>query len=203
MKHSLLGIFFICISACVLAQPTQPKRVVADKIIAIVGDKIILKSDVENSILDMQRQNVEVPANARCLILEQAMAIKAMVLQAQKDSIPITEEEVESDIDNRIRNFISQYGSKEELERIATKSVYQLKEDFREPIRDQMLSRAMRNKIVEDIRITPLEVHAYYSKIPKDSLFFIRKRSRSKPAGKISKSQQGCRRILYPAIKRF
>ena len=203
MKHSLLGIFFICISACVLAQPTQPKRVVADKIIAIVGDKIILKSDVENSILDMQRQNVEVPANARCLILEQAMAIKAMVLQAQKDSIPVTEEEVESDIDNRIRNFITQYGSKEELERIATKSVYQLKEDFREPIRDQMLSRAMRNKIVEDIRITPLEVHAYYSKIPKDSLFLYESEVEVSQLVKYPKASRDAEEYCIQQLKDF
>ena len=203
MKHSLLGIFFICISAFVLAQPTQPKRVVADKIIAIVGDKIILKSDVENSILDMQRQNVEVPANARCLILEQAMAIKAMVLQAQKDSIPVTEEEVESDIDNRIRNFIAQYGSKEELERIATKSVYQLKEDFREPIRDQMLSRAMRNKIVEDIRITPLEVHAYYSKIPKDSLFLYESEVEVSQLVKYPKASRDAEEYCIQQLKDF
>ena len=203
MKHSLLGIFFIGISAFVLAQPTQPKRVVADKIIAIVGDKIILKSDVENSILDMQRQNVEVPANARCLILEQAMAIKAMVLQAQKDSIPVTEEEVESDIDNRIRNFIAQYGSKEELERIATKSVYQLKEDFREPIRDQMLSRAMRNKIVEDIRITPLEVHAYYSKIPKDSLFLYESEVEVSQLVKYPKASRDAEEYCIQQLKDF
>ena len=172
MKHILLSIFAISIAACVLAQPTsQPKRVVADKIIAIVGDKVILKSDIENSITDMQRQGVEVPANAQCLVLEQSMAIKALVLQAQKDSLPITDDEVDADIENRIRNFIAQYGSKEELERIAGKSVYQLKEDFKDPIRDQMLSRAMRNKIVEDVRITPFEVKTYYSSIPKDSLF--------------------------------
>jgi peptidyl-prolyl cis-trans isomerase SurA len=172
MKHILLGIIAISISTLVLAQPTSlPKRVVADKIIAVVGDKIILKSDIENSIIDMQRQGVEIPANAQCLILEQSMAIKALVLQAQKDSLPVTDEEVDADIDNRIRSFILQYGSKEELERIAGKSVYQLKEDFKEPIRDQMLSRAMRNKIVEDIRITPFEVKKYYSSIPKDSLF--------------------------------
>ena len=172
MKHILLSIFAISIAACVLAQPTsQPKRVVADKIIAIVGDKVILKSDIENSITDMQRQGVEIPANAQCLVLEQSMAIKALVLQAQKDSLPITDDEVDADIENRIRNFIAQYGSKEELERIAGKSVYQLKEDFKDPIRDQMLSRAMRNKIVEDVRITPFEVKAYYSSIPKDSLF--------------------------------
>lgn len=172
MKHILLSIIAAGLSTLVFAQPTSTtKRVVADKIIAVVGDKIILKSDVENSIIDMQRQNIEVPANAQCIVLEQTMAIKALVLQAQKDSLPVTDEEVDADIDNRIRSFIMQYGSKDELERIAGKSVYQLKEDFKEPIRDQMLSRAMRNKIVEDVRITPNEVHKYYSSIPKDSLF--------------------------------
>ena len=168
--------FLLLISSFLLlstatAQPPITKVVVADKIIAVVGDKIILKSDVENSIIDLQRQGVEVPDNANCLVLEQALSIKALVLQAQKDSIPVTDEEVEADIDNRIRNFILQYGSKEELERVAGKSIYQLKEDFKEPIRDQMLSRAMRSKIVEDVRITPNEVKAFYSKIPKDSLF--------------------------------
>jgi peptidyl-prolyl cis-trans isomerase SurA len=165
----LLGLLFISFFAAT-AQP-GPKPVVADKIIAVVGDKVILKSDIENSIVDMQRQGVEIPPNAPCLILEQAMAIKALVLQAQKDSLPVTDEEVDADIDNRIRNFIMQYGSKDELERIAGKSVYQLKEDFKDPIRDQMLSRAMRTRIVEDVRITPNEVKAFYSKIPKDSLF--------------------------------
>lgn len=169
MKTFLL-LLITTFSLTVFAQG-QPKGVVGDKIVAIVGDKIILKSDIENSIADMQRQNVEIPPNVQCLVLEQAMAIKALVLQAQKDSLPVTDEEVDADIDNRIRNFIMQYGSRDELERVATKSIYQLKEDFKEPIRDQMLSRAMRNKIVEDIRITPNEVKSYYSKIPKDSLF--------------------------------
>ena len=153
------------------AQNSQPKPVTADKIVAVVGDKIILKSDIDNSIIDMQRQNVEVPANGRCMVLEQAMGVKALVLQAEKDSLPVTDEEVETIIDNRIRSFISQFGSKDELEKVAGKSIYQLKEDFREPIRDQELAKAMRNKVVENVRITPKEVNEYFDKIPKDSLF--------------------------------
>lgn len=171
MKKCLL--FFITvlgITAAAFAQPGNSKPVVADKIAAVVGDKIVLKSDIENSIIDMQRQNMEIPANGRCLVLEQAMGIKALVLQAEKDSLPVTDEEVETIIDNRIRAFISQFGSKDELERVAGKSIYQLKEDFREPIRDQELAKAMRNKVVEHVRITPQEVNAYYNKIPKDSL---------------------------------
>jgi peptidyl-prolyl cis-trans isomerase SurA len=77
---------------------------------------------------------------------------------------------VEVDIDNRIRNYINQFGSTEELERVAGKSVYQLKEDFKEGIRDQKLSQAMRNKVVQDIRITPKEVQEYFNRIPTDSL---------------------------------
>jgi len=172
MKNSLLLLVasFTFVSAS-FAQNSQPKKVVADKIVAVVGDKVILKSDIDNSIIDMQRQNIEIPANARCTMLEQAMGIKALVLQAEKDSLPVTDEEVETIIDNRIRAFISQFGSKEELEKVAGKTIYQLKEDFREPIRDQELAKAMRNKVVENVRITPKEVNEFYNKIPKDSLF--------------------------------
>jgi len=150
----------------------QPKKMVADKIIAVVGDKIVLKSDIDNSVADMERQGMEVPSNARCLTLEQAMGVKALVLQAEKDSLPITEEEVAADIDNQIRYFIGAYGSKEKLEEISGKTVYQLKEDFKEGFRDRKLAGAMRNKIVEGVRITPNEVNQYFDKLPKDSLPF-------------------------------
>jgi peptidyl-prolyl cis-trans isomerase SurA len=168
--HLLPIILYCLLSITTYAQPAQSKPVIADKIVAIVGDKIILKSDIDNSILDLQRSGTEVPENGRCLILEQAMIVKSLVLQAEKDSIPVTDEEIESDIDNQVRYFISQYGSKEELERIANKTIYQLKEDYKDGFKDRKLAQAMRNKIVDDIKITPNEVKAYFEKIPTDSL---------------------------------
>ncbi len=166
-------ILLFCINTllCTMAF-AQPAKVVADKIIAVVGDKVILKSDIDNTVTDMQRQGIEVPANARCLSLEQSMGIKALVLQAEKDSLPVTEEEVAADIDNQIRYFISSYGSKEKLEEISGKSMYQLKEDFKDGFRERKLAAAMRNKIVDGIRITPNEVKAYFDKLPKDSLTY-------------------------------
>src|SRR4029079_15449771 len=115
-KRILLLVIVNCL--LVTAALAQPQKVVADKIIAVVGDKIVLKSDIDNSIMDMERQGMEVPANAKCLTLEQAMGIKALVFQAEKDSLPVTEEEIEADIDNQIRYFTSPsaYGSKEKLE---------------------------------------------------------------------------------------
>lgn len=155
-----------------MAAIAQPKPVLADKIIAVVGNKIILKSDVDNALLDMQRQGIDVPANGKCMTLEQSLGVKALVLQAEKDSLPVTDEEVETDIDQRMRYFVQQYGSIGEVERIAGKSIYQLKEDMREGIRDMKLAGAMRNKIVDAVRITPNEVKAYYDKLQIDSLVY-------------------------------
>jgi peptidyl-prolyl cis-trans isomerase SurA len=169
MKKSL---FTICLIAAACALSAQTKRVMADKIIATVGDKIILKSEIDNSISDMQRQNIDVPANAKCLLLEQALGLKALVLQAEIDSIPVSDEDIDADIDNKIRYFISQYGSKEIVEQIAGKSLFQLKEDFRQTFKEQKLAQGERDKIVADVRITPQEVEAYYDSIPKDSLHF-------------------------------
>lgn len=169
MKKSL---FTLCFLVTVISSFSQTKKVLADKIIATVGDKIILRSDIENSIEDMKRQNVDVPANASCLLLQQALALKALVLQAERDSLPISDDDINAEIDNKIRYYVSQYGSKEILEQVAGKTVFQLKEEFRPVIRDQKLAQAERDKIVGDVRITPKEVETYYNQIPKDSLHF-------------------------------
>ncbi|MDD2793169.1 MAG: peptidylprolyl isomerase [Sediminibacterium sp.] len=153
----------------------QSKKVVADKIVGQVGDKIILRSDIQNTITDIRRQsqgqdNPNIPSE--CQVLESQLIRKALLLQAQKDSITVGDDEIEAELDNRIRQTIQQYGSKDILEEIAGKTVYQLKDDFREAFREQKLADQMQRKIVEAIKITPTEVKAYYNKIPKDSLPF-------------------------------
>lgn len=150
----------------------QPKKVVADKIVGQVGDKIILHSDIYNAIADVQRQGGQLPPNAECAIMEAQLIQKALVLQAEKDSLPIGEEELEGQLDNQIRGFIAQYGSKEILEEVAGKTVYQLKEDFREPFRERSLADQMRRKVIENVKITPTEVRTYFEAVPKDSLPF-------------------------------
>jgi peptidyl-prolyl cis-trans isomerase SurA len=204
MKKYLL--FFIAAFGFVsasIAQNSQPKKIIADKIVAVVGDKVILKSDIDNNIIDMERQKIEIPANARCMMLEQAMGIKALVLQAEKDSLPVTDEEVESIIDNRIRSFIAQFGSKDELEKVAGKSIYQLKEDFRDPIRDQELAKAMRNKVVENVRITPKEVNEYFNNIPQDSLFLYESEFEISQIISYPKAQREAEEYVIQQLKDF
>jgi peptidyl-prolyl cis-trans isomerase SurA len=149
---------------------SQTKKVVADKIIGKVGDRIILKSDIANAIADIQRNGGEVPPNPDCLLMEGELIKKALVLQAEKDSLVVEEAEIEAEIDNRIRYFMRMYGGKEAFEEISGRSIYQMKEDFRKPLKEQKLADKMRGKILETIRITPVEVKEYFDAIPKDSL---------------------------------
>jgi peptidyl-prolyl cis-trans isomerase SurA len=151
---------------------TQAQKVVADKIAGVVGDRIILRSDLINEILDRQRRNESLPDNANCLVMEQALALKALVLQAEKDSLQVSDEDLEAQMENQVRGFIQSYGSKDALEQIAGRTVYQIKEDMRAPFKERKLAELMRNKIVDGIKITPNEVKAFYDKIHKDSLLY-------------------------------
>jgi peptidyl-prolyl cis-trans isomerase SurA len=167
----ILTAFLLLLSVTAMAQ-TQAKKIVADKIAAIVGDRIILQSDIKNSIADIARQGGNVPDNAECMLMEQAIVSKVMMLQAEKDSLPVTDDEVEAELDQKIRYYVTQLGSVQALEDMAGKTVYQIKDDARESVKEQKLAAAMQQKIVGGVRITPNEVKAFFDKIPKDSLPF-------------------------------
>jgi peptidyl-prolyl cis-trans isomerase SurA len=167
----ILTAFLLLFSVTAMAQ-TQAKKVVADKIAAIVGDRIILQSDIKNSIADIARQGGTVPDNADCMLMEQAIVSKVLMLQAEKDSLPVTDDEVEAELDQKIRYYVNQLGSVQALEDMAGKTAYQIKDDARESVKEQKLASAMQQKIVGNVRITPNEVKAFFDKIPKDSLPF-------------------------------
>ncbi len=169
MKRLVPVVMFLVFSAVANA---QAQRVIADKIAAIVGDRIILQSDILNSIGDIARQGGQIPENAECLIMEQAILSKVMMLQAMKDSLPVTDEEVEAELDQKVRYYIAQLGSQEALEEMAGKTIYQIKDDARESEKEQKLAMAMLRKIVENVLITPNEVKTIFEKIPTDSLPF-------------------------------
>jgi peptidyl-prolyl cis-trans isomerase SurA len=163
----------VCLLAMLTAGTSaiaQSKKVVADKIVGKVGDRIILYSDLMNTIADAQRQGGELPPDAQCYFMERELISKALILQAEKDSITVDDEDVDARIDQQIRGFIQAYGGKEQLEEIAGRSVYQIKEDYRKSFKDRELAKKMQDKIVGNIKITPIEVKAYFEKIPKDSL---------------------------------
>ncbi len=146
----------------------------ADKIIAIVGkNRIILQSDLEMQAGQARQQDPKFNDSMKCLLLQQMILQKLLVEQSERDSVRITDEDVDGQLDNRLRYFIQLYGSKEKLEQVSGKTVYQLKEEYRELIREQMLAEKVQQTILENVKISPAEVDAFYKKLPVDSLPFF------------------------------
>ena len=147
----------------------QPKMI--DKVVGVVGDNIILLSDVEVQIQQAKAQGEVISDRLRCTIFDQLLLEKFFLAQAQLDSVYVSEDDVEAELDKRIRYFIStSFGSQQKLEEYYGKSTADLKDDFRKDIRNQMLAEKMQGKIYGNIKTTPSDVRAFYDNIPKDSL---------------------------------
>lgn len=147
---------------------------VADKIIAVVGkSRIILKSELDVQAAEMKRQDPNFNDSMKCFMLQQMMIRKLLVEQAERDSVIVSDDEVEGTLENRLRYFIRMYGSKEKLEQSSGKTVYQIKDENREVVREQMLAEKVEGQLMQNIKITPAEVRVFYERIPKDSLPFF------------------------------
>jgi len=146
----------------------------ADKIITIVGrNRIILQSDLELEAMQMRQQDPKFDDSMKCLLLQQMILRKMLAEQAERDSVMVNDEDVEGQLENRLRYFIQLYGSKEKLEQISGKTIYQIKEENRDAIREQMVAEKLQGTILENVKATPAEVEAFYKKIPTDSLPFF------------------------------
>ncbi len=166
MRKCLLSLVLSMLSVYLSAQNN-----VVDKIVAIVGEEIILKSDIENEFLSEQSQGViSSSSDYRADILEKQLIQKLLVAQAKIDSIVVTEDEVEAEVNNRIQYFTSVLGSKERVESYFNKSLVDIKNDLRAPTREKLIAESMQQHIVDKIRSTPSEIKSYYKKLAKDSL---------------------------------
>lgn len=162
-------LFFSLVSVNIKAQNDS----IIDNIIAVVGNQIILKSEVEEQLLQMQARGIYGEGNQKCQIFEQLLFQKLLVVQAQIDSIEVTSKQVDAEIEGRLETFIRQIGGKKQLEDYFGKSILEIKEDFKSIVREQLLAQKMQNEITSDIKITPSEVKNFYKSIPKDSLPII------------------------------
>lgn len=165
----LVAVFIQSLGYTQAAEP-KPGHLV-DKVQIIVDDKIVLHSDIENQIHLMAKE-LKDNDDSRCYLVEQLIINKIMTSQAVLDSIPLGDDEVDSELDRKINYYVNMLGSKQLFEDYYNKPIEAIKEDFREDIKDQMLAQRMRNKIVEGLSVTPTEVRDYFNRIPKDSLPF-------------------------------
>lgn len=141
-----------------------------DGTIGVIGNKVILHSEIEEQLVQAKQQGFNLGPNARCLIYEEIMFQSLLMYQADVDSIEVSAEQVNGELNNRIRYFENQIGGRKKLEEYYGKSIEQIKSEFYTTIEDRMKAERMRGKITSGINITPSEVKKYYNNLHPDSI---------------------------------
>jgi len=152
----------------------QPKPgITIDKIIGGVGNEIILLSELENAKYEISQGKSIFPRQRECSLFEDLMYQKLLLHQAKLDSVEVTDGEVNSQVERRISYFLEMFGSVEAFESYYGKSVAELKIDFFDLIKDQILVQKKQEEITKNVQITPSMVLKYVNTLPIDSLPLI------------------------------
>lgn len=146
---------FLCIySTSVYAQ-------VLDQIIVVIGDDMIKQSDIENQALLLKQQGE--PAD-KCAIFKELVMQKFLVDKARIDSLEVSDNEVNNEIDRRIRIISGNKGGLEQLEAFYGKSELEIRNDWKPVIKDQLMAQKAQNAIIGDVEVSPNDIRAYYTK---------------------------------------
>ena len=167
MKSILVTIVLNIIAFSTICQET------IDKVIAIVGEKPILYSEIESQKIQLLQQGMTIDKDVDCFLLDEFMLQQLLIHQAEIDSVEVTEDMVKAELDQRIQYFSAQIGGTEALEEYYGKSIQEIREEFFVQIEDKMKAQKMQQEITGNITVSPKEVRAYFNSIPYDSIPFI------------------------------
>lgn len=144
---------------------------IIDKTVAVVGNEMIMISQLEEEVQMMRAYGMMSDRTGRCEILEQMMSAKLFLMQARLDSIAVNADMVEGELRNRIDMLRSNYGGDEEVERQFGKPIYKLRQEWREAIQDQTLQQQMQSEIANKIpELTPYDVEKYLESVEPEDL---------------------------------
>ena len=152
------------------AEPTYQR---VDGIVAVIGDEIILASDIRDRVTQAKLEGRAVTDANECGLLESVLFEKLLLHNARLDSLEVTEAEVMGEIDRRLAYYMQMFGSIEAFEAEYGKSVAEWKAEFNDPVREQLLAQKMQAQIDQSVRSTPAQVQDYFDAIPVDSLPLI------------------------------
>lgn len=175
MRRILSAIFILALTATSTAAFSQKyNNGLVDKTIAIIGNDMIQLSTIEAEVQMMMVQGVTSDKNIRCEILEDLLTNKLLLTQARLDSLNVSGENIEGELNNRISQVLTQLGGEKALEEYFKKPLFKLKQEWREAIHEQLLTQEMQRKVAQGApELTPSDVEAFYNRTPKDSLPII------------------------------
>jgi peptidyl-prolyl cis-trans isomerase SurA len=167
MKQVCVSIALLLFSVISVAQ-TQGE--IIDRIIGVIGDEIILQSELENDLIQMKMNGQDPDGLSKCSSFEQLLFQNLLLNQARIDSLVVSESQIQGTIDQRLDYFVSIFGTIEAFEAEYGKSIAQWRSDFHDPIEEQLLVEQMRGTIDQTVSATPKAVQDFYDIFPKDSI---------------------------------
>lgn len=175
MKKVALFLFVLFLQCSLFAEERDSLANIVDEVVWVVGDEAILKSDIEVSRIQGAMEGMRWGNDPDCAIPEQIAVQKLFLHQAVIDSVDkdVTENEIAAQIERRIEYMVEQIGSREKLEEYRKQSLSQIRQSMRDDLRDQLLIQRMKQKLVENITVTPAEVRRYFKDLPEDSIPFV------------------------------
>ena len=175
MKKVALFLFVLFLQCPLFAEERDSLANIVDEVVWVVGDEAILKSDIEVSRIQGAMEGMRWGNDPDCAIPEQIAVQKLFLHQAVIDSVDkdVTENDIAAQIERRIEYMVDQIGSREKLEEYRKQSLSQIRQSMHDDLRDQLLIQRMKQKLVENITVTPAEVRRYFKDLPEDSIPFV------------------------------
>ena len=164
--NKLIAIALLFIASSALAQTEK----VLDEVVAIVGEHVVLRSDLEVEYLQAKTQTDHFDGDLKCAVLNELIIQQLYLHKGELDSIVISPDRVSSEVDRRVQYYSSQIGGEAKLEKYLGKSIAEYKQVMSEKVRDQMLIQQVQQGLIANVKVSPTEVQLYYKEIPKDSL---------------------------------
>jgi len=158
------------LSIILLISAARAQKHTLDKIAGVVGSGIILQSDIELQYGRYLAQGMQPNPSVKCQILQSLLTQKLLAQQAVIDSVDVKDDEVDADVDRRMRGMIQRAGGQDRLEQFLGRSVIQYKDEIRPDIREELVAQKMQQKITSNVNTTPQDVKKFFDGIPKDSL---------------------------------
>jgi peptidyl-prolyl cis-trans isomerase SurA len=177
MKKLLIAIIGLLLTANAALAQTQPdtlklkqpvqKRLI-DQIVGVVATRPILESDLVDPDDPDAAKNE--PLSVKCKLLENLILQKMLINKAELDSLTVDDSEVDQRLDKKLAYFLRLAGSQEKLEQIYHKPMAAFKAEMMIPTKEEAMAEKAKDKVVENVKITPSEVKAFFNRIPADSL---------------------------------
>jgi len=162
----MVGVMLV-VTGVVSAQDT----LILDKIIGKVGGEVIFYSDLENQMVSLREHKMPTGKNETCTVLESLLAQSMLVHYAKIDSVQVTEDEVNSEIDQRMDHILAMMNNdRKQFQEVYGQTVSEMRDEVRDDMERKLQGDRMQAKIMENVDVTPSEVVEFYNSIPKDSL---------------------------------